>query len=161
MMKTKQFFALLMAIVTLISITACSNGAQDADASITPAPTPEVTIVELTPSNIKDYFEFKADYENFDYHVTNGIYFMDADIRIDVYQTVTGNLTNVKVKLKIEFDYFYNRAHDSTLIIDIAVPSDGKYTMIQDISCVYTSVKKPSTPCKITVLEASGEITIK
>lgn len=44
-MKTKQLFALLVAIATLLSFTACSKGAKDADASLAQAQTPKVTAV--------------------------------------------------------------------------------------------------------------------
>ncbi len=166
MKNIKRLIGLIVVMSTLIScLVGCGNSTNSGSEGGQNSNTKKE--VELTAENIQQYFQFNLKYDNFETHNVIGVSFASSDVILEIYPTVSGKIANVKVKVEItcpslwnvtSSDPAYNKADTSKMIIDIVLPADGKYTSTHNIGRS-SYAAKPSNPCTIKILEASGTFT--
>ena len=152
--STKRTVCLLVVLLLLLSaLVGCGNKSKT---------------VELTAENINEYFQFNVTYGDLDAHTSGGIAFAFVDVIVEAYPTVSGKLSNVKIKAEIKCpvlwtvsssDPAYNEDDTGKMLIDIVMPADGKYTSTHRIGRAMYSAK-PEIDCTFNIIEAEGTITI-
>ena len=128
-------------------------------------------VIQLTPSNFNRYFSVTCEYGELETHRALGISFADIDVNVNVRQTFSGSLDNVRVTLKIinpsgwvinSNDRAYSSASSDKeeFTISFSMPVSGEHSETHSIGKAIES-RAPVSNCRVEIIAVSGTITEK
>lgn len=153
--RAYRFAALIMIIVSMVSLSACGRSAKQE--------------VELTTENITDYVKFEGEFVDGDY-TTSIVNYAEATLEFQAYSIVSGSFNNVEITVRATSDdntftymnssgnywHLTDDGNDAKNIeFTFTLGADGKFSKNYSCKCL-NNTGKLSGSCDFNIVSVSG-----
>lgn len=151
----KKIFALFLAVIMTLSLTACGGETKNKE-------------IQLTTDNISNYLAFEFDYSKVERENTLGISFGYTDITMKSFAVSAGSFDNVEITVEIPLtngwsvsssDKAYDENNSEMVICSFRLPASGEYTDTHDLIAAMVYKDPDSSNIKYTITSVSGTFT--